>query len=77
MTTLNGDLECPICLEDSDSIKVKFRECNHFTCLECLVQLIIHSNNNVTCPLCRKLVNSYYMYRKKRQAEHHISIYLV
>jgi len=47
---LEGELECPICLEDKDKADFVVLPCGHFICRECLEDLSSPPN----CPTCRK-----------------------
>jgi hypothetical protein len=58
LTDINGQDECPVCLEVLNlSVKTIRLPCHHLMCKNCLCSIVSRENLSCTCPLCRESVS--------------------
>jgi hypothetical protein len=58
LTDINGQDECPVCLEVLNlSVKTIRLPCHHLMCESCLCSIVSRENLSCTCPLCRESVS--------------------
>jgi hypothetical protein len=57
-TDENIQCDCPVCYETAPSV---LTNCNHTYCHGCIVKMINHRNNQVSCALCREKVTTVYL----------------
>jgi len=58
LTDINGQDECPVCLEVLNlGVKTIRLPCHHLMCESCLCSIVSRENLSCTCPLCRESVS--------------------
>ena len=48
-----NNLKCFICYEEFSQEEILFTKCNHFFCINCIIENL---NYNSSCPLCREIL---------------------
>ena len=58
LNNVNGDKDCPICLENVSNKNILKYNCSHEFCCECSLQHIKSKTSHPICALCRTPINS-------------------